>query len=262
MAGHVKLSHLTRAFRLYLPIRPGPEVKAKQVFQATTQAFAEIVSGNNKILPPIIDASDKDVSVWTPGIKMIHGNPLQAGSQVFLHLRHQTSRQVSEVVILLPVFRRHDKPKLVTVAFAAGHEITPLDVFAVAVIKLPPGTGSRNAIALQVAQVTGRRRNTLPSQAREPRLDDAPTTAQAQPRPIAEDKRDARAASPKRSPFSTVLTTGRRMANAARPMRRAQGPEAVRRSLSAPYATQTRPDFIVIDHDTQTPHSNQALKPN
>ncbi|WP_287255529.1 hypothetical protein [Mesorhizobium sp.] len=58
------------------------------------------------ILVAVVLATNNDVAVRMPGVEMISRDPVDLGAEVFLHLRHETSGQLHEVIVLDAVFRR------------------------------------------------------------------------------------------------------------------------------------------------------------
>ena len=63
-----------------------------------------------------------------PAIPMINRDPLELGTQVPLHLRHQIPGVGFEILELRSVFGRDDEPELMPVALAAAFELLEVDL--------------------------------------------------------------------------------------------------------------------------------------
>nr|WP_246693388.1 MULTISPECIES: hypothetical protein [unclassified Mesorhizobium] len=109
------------------------------------------------------------------GVEVVDGNPVEPGAEVSLHLRHETTGERLEVVILNAVFGRDDEAELMTVAVRAIEESSCVDAVGVGAVELARLAFAGDAVALEIPQMRPRPVSSLASQLHDPCLDDRST---------------------------------------------------------------------------------------
>ena len=133
------------------------------------------------------------MAVRIVGVEVVDGDPVEPRAKVRLHAAHQVSGEGLEVADLGRVLCRNDEAELMAIVSAARLE--PLGVGRVGhrSVSLAGLTLRRHTIALDVAQVRGRRSGRGLGQNDQPGLDHHPPVARTDP--VAEQPRGGSAAS-------------------------------------------------------------------
>jgi hypothetical protein len=131
----------------------GPEFKGDERLRPSTQAVANVVSGDDKVFAVLVSAANDDVAVGMPGIEVIYGNPIELRSQVLLHVAHEVPDNRLEIPQSGTVLGRHNEAELMGVSFGTTKEILQIGVIAGRVVRVPRQTLTRDTIAFNVAQV-------------------------------------------------------------------------------------------------------------
>ena len=108
---------------LDLEIRTRPEIQADDLGGPLAHAGGDIVPGDDQVLTPIIPATDDDVAVRMAGVVMIDGYPIELGTQIFFHLRHEAADKGLQVFVLRAILGGDDETELVAVAIGAVKEV-------------------------------------------------------------------------------------------------------------------------------------------
>ena len=140
--------------------------------RALAHAVGDVVAGDDEVLAEVVLAAQHDMGVRILRVEMIGGDPIELGSEILFHLRHQVAHERLQVFQLGRVLRRHDEPELVAVAFAAVEERLAACFVARHVIKPAGLVLLRNTVALNVIEMGAGRCDAAALELDDPRLDD------------------------------------------------------------------------------------------
>jgi len=180
--------HLVRELAGDFDLTLMSQFQRHQFARPVADAMGDIVARDVEDFAVIGDAPDDDMGMGMAGVVVIHGDPIEAGVQVLLHLPHEVAGEAAQIIHLAGVFRRDDESELVPVLPA------PLDEGAAVRIVFQRRIGAAlfavagDAIAFEIAQMGIRRlarraahlraaRSALRVEFDYPRLDDDPPRA-------------------------------------------------------------------------------------
>jgi hypothetical protein len=123
---------------------------------------ADVIARNHEIAAIIGFAAHDDVDVGIVGIPVIDSDPIEPGAEVPLCLRHQVPSKRLEIREALRVLGRHDKPEMMSIAFAAAGERAVVGVIALGVEHPAGGAVLGHPLSPQVGQVRAERRSPRP----------------------------------------------------------------------------------------------------
>ncbi|MGY4625317.1 hypothetical protein ACVWY3_003073 [Bradyrhizobium sp. USDA 4486] len=137
-----------------LDVRFRAELSRDELCCPRPKAMSDIVARDDEVLSFVILAAQNDVRMGMAGVEMIGSNPVEPGAEIPLHLPHEVADEGFQVRQLSAVLWRHDKPELVAVAGAAFRKVLAIGAVTAGIVKLPWLTLPRNAVALDVSEVS------------------------------------------------------------------------------------------------------------
>ncbi len=121
-AGQTFLSHLVPQTILNLQVGPGTKIESNQFRCPFAQALGDVIASDDQILVLIILTTNDDMTVRMASVVVIDGDPIEAGREILLHLRHQATGQRFQVFVFGAIFRGDNETELVAVPFGAVEE--------------------------------------------------------------------------------------------------------------------------------------------
>ena len=116
-------------------------------------AVADIVAGDNKIVPILGNAAHDNMDMRVLGIPMIGGGPIELRAEILFHLAHQIAGESFKVGHLQRVFRGDDKPKMMPVMLTARSKLIAIDVVTVRAKQLAMILIAADTIALYIREM-------------------------------------------------------------------------------------------------------------
>ena len=150
------------------------EIEGCDLCGSLPHASTQILSSNDEVLASIVLSSEDDVGVRMASVVMVNRDPIEFCAEILLHLEHEAAGQRLQIWIFDRILCADDETKLMTVAIASVEKSPSIGAILLGIIGIAGRSFPRDAIALEVPQVSLCTSEAGAGQSYQPRLDDDP----------------------------------------------------------------------------------------
>ncbi|KMZ13524.1 VirD2 components relaxase [Candidatus Burkholderia humilis] len=140
---------------LDLQLRARPQPFRRQFGGPMAEAIGNIVARDDEVAADIVTAPHDDVRVGIVGVPVIDRHPLQPGSQIGFHPRHEVTGVGPQIVQRGTVLGRHDEAEMMPIVDAASLEAVEIRCIGLRSIGPSRITVAAHAVALDIAEMLG-----------------------------------------------------------------------------------------------------------